>query len=738
MNTKEFKASGINPLTKDSVWNKDNFTQSLEDIRRYADIKDPITSLSEVFRGLMKAGELADREVMKTKVITLAGEAGMATEISKQRYIAIQNMSNRRSGTVESVDNLSVVIVNGKPRYILAAPEITSSIRIIENLTPETQGFIINGWQSLITKTKRAIVAMPDFMLRNFTRDIQDRFIRGSKPNFKTDLTLSEANAVNRLTGGSTEGYYMPSSEEYLAHMDEMLGLVKQGKVSMYMGWLRKMSGKVEETNRGAEFANASSEMTKRLDTEGNSELKIKSDAELEADANALSSQPTEKLNELLNDLSTEDESENPLLHSLTMAQRDEFLKEAYVDDASRINAINILWNLKRDFKVGTVSNKYGSYMARNLMDFAKGGKTTKYLDKNWVPFLNPSTQGLIRTLKYAKSHPTMAFARFSAVILLPRFLAAFINKANGNEAEYKDLPTWRREAGINIKVGNHWLYITQPFENAVFGGIAERLIYSAIDHNVESNFVGIKPSDLVLNLLGGSDSTVLGPMKAIPEIMFNQSTLTGAKIIPANQAELKVSERTQSYSGVGTDHPKIVGGTETASLGSKLIGKVLPMDPKAIDYFISNQFGGLGKFVVGLQTGKYDRQHILNTLANNFGLKDVAGHSSAILSAAYDQIYGYGLNKNDPMITNPAYQVLQSQLDDHLKTVVQLRKEYKDPATIPARKTAIVNLFRAEGTMLYAIGKQMIAIKHPAPVQPGKTTLGPKDSEGFQEVKTR
>jgi len=714
----EFKKSVINPIDASTGWKSEHLVQSLEDIRRYADIKEPITSLSEVFRGLLKAGELADREVIKTQIITLAGEAGMATEISKQRYISIQNASNRKSGTVESADNVSVVIVEGKPRYILAAPEITNSIRILENLTPETRNIIIKGWQSLITRTKRALVSMPDFLIRNFSRDAQDRFIRGSKPNFKTEITMSEADTMNRMYGGSTEGYYMPSPEEYIAHMDEVIGLAKQGKLSIIKSWMPKMSGKVENINRSSEFANARAEMIGRLRKEGNAELKIESDAELAAVNDELIGQPKAVLLQNMQ-LALKD---NIAFQSLSKEKRDAFMKDAFVSDESMRKAIYDLWGLQRDVKINTVAGKYGAYMARNLMDFAKGGKTTKYLDKNWMPFINPSTQGVIRTLKYAKSHPTMYIARFSTVILLPRLIAQAINAGQDAQDEYKDLPTWRREMGLNIKIGdNKWLFIPQPFENALLGGLVERGIGKAFG---KDDLKGIEPLQALSNVFSLDEGMFMGPAGALSELKFNKKTLTGANIIPTSQAGLKVSERTTKIVGLDTDSPKLRTGASDATFTSKVIAPVLgvgllnpdKIDPRALDYLMEAQFGGPARFVNAAQkaveakvtgnrfiTGKFDWSTALNLL----GVKQSAGSSSQLYQSARDTINEYGLTyKKDEM--DESYDDLRKTLNDTIKQTSDLSYQLK-ASTDATTKQKLSDAIRDNGVTLYAIAKGMV-----------------------------
>ncbi len=714
VNGVEFKASGVNPVNESTGWKSENFHRSLEDIRRYADIKEPITSLSEVFRGLLKAGELSDREMMKTKIITLAGEAGLATEISKQKYDAIQHTSNRKSGTLESVDNISVVIVDGRARYILAVPEITNSIRILENLTPETRIAIVSAWQKIIRLTKRSLVSMPAFLLRNFSRDVQDRWIRGSRHRTGADASYSDIESAVRMNGGSTEGYYMQSPEEYIAHMDEILGLAKQGKLSIYKGWM-KLSSKVESLNRTAEFSNARIEMILRLKKEGSTELGIKSEAQMLADNEALKGQTYDALLEMYNA-----QTDTPAFKLLEDQQA--YTKEAYVNEESLRKAIGELEIGNQDIRINTIAGKYGAYMSRSLMDFAKGGKTTKFLDKNWLPFINPSTQGVIRTLKYAKSHPLEAFAKFSAVILLPRLIAQAINSSQDALDEYKDLPTWRREMGLNIKIGpNKWLFIPQPFENALFGGLVERGVGAAFG---KDDLKGIEPFKALAGVFSLDEGMFMGPVGALSELKFNKKTLTGGNIIPTSQAGLKVSERTTKIVGLDTDTPKIRTGAEDATFISKMAAPVLgvatlspdKIDPRALDYLMEAQFGGPARFINAAQkaleakvtgnrniSGKLD----WSTFLDMFGVKQSAGSSSQLYQSARTMINEYGLTyKKDEM--DESYDDLRKTLNDTIKQTSDLSYQLK-ASTDAATKQKLSDAIRDNGVMLYAIAKGMV-----------------------------
>lgn len=771
-------------------WDIRNFVDAIENVKKFSDVSVKATSLSEVFRGLSKAGELSDREFVKAEIFSTAGEAGAAKELTAAEARELEKVTAK--GAIASRDNIHVFISNGNTRYMLTVPEISHSIKILEGMNAADQASIAKLWRGLVNKTKRILVSMPDFMLRNFERDLQDRWIRGEYRNpfesgyksygEKNQLTnagearnlfgrYGEAENLRVQSGGSTEGWYMRSPEEYLAHMDEVLGLAKDGKLTVVLNGYReggpikravatlltpvekavnaggKAAGavgkgyrdagsKVESINRNAEFMIAKDNMSKRLLKEGNSDYGIKSEAELDA-----------------------------------MKGTPEWEAEVRANDA----------------RIEKVANAFGAYRARGLMDFSKGGVTSKWLDKNWLPFFNPTIQGLTRTLTNGVEHPVQAFLRFNTVIMLPRLIAKFVAVKNGYDEEYKDLPTWRREAGLNFKIGNNWWFIPQPFENAMFGGVAERLIgqYAGdvfIHGNKvisEDTMLGVKAVPLMISMFGVDNGLVLGPAGALAEVALNRKAMTGANIITQTESQMKVSERKTRYSKMDTPDPVIKPGIEDSTFISRIVtqNKLIEfltagqgMDPRAFDYMIQSQLGGPARVFNSLQktieskatgnknlTGVFD----METLRVMFGGKPIAGTTSQFVMSARELINQYALTRPKPeMEDDAAYEQLRSDMNDLLSENSDLYNISKATKADSAKRIISAQI-GLNGKSLYLISLAMLvtsgkitkyefenmkrkaglpydkAIEKSTSTPSNSPKLGPPDAEGFQEVKS-
>lgn len=230
------------------------------------------------------------------------------------------------------------------------------------------------------------------------------------------------------------------------------------------------------------------------------------------------------------------------------------------------------------------------SYEARSVLDYAVAGDLVKMLNR-YIPFTNAAVQGLIKSARAVRDNPARYFARI-ALLTLPLSFIEYAWNAQGpdDEKRYWALPSWRRDLFWNFKVGpGFWLSIPKPFELGIPASAMSRLIsHVRGDENAGDGFIG----SVWRSLVPFDDALVGGPFKALTETVMNYDMFRNRNPIPNWEQRLDVSRRE------GTERASAIGrGGQAISQGvADIIGQDVAIDARKIDFFIQQQFGGLGQ----------------------------------------------------------------------------------------------------------------------------------------------
>lgn len=217
---------------------------------------------------------------------------------------------------------------------------------------------------------------------------------------------------------------------------------------------------------------------------------------------------------------------------------------------------------------------------SRDLMDFARGGRGSRYLN-NVVVFANASIQGFdkfFRTFDFRKPYrkeSMKALARLFLCGMLPALLLAGIHSGDD---WWEELPDWQKETNwILGKVGNTIIRI--PKGQDIGLRFFSNLIEKAMDRSKHKAGDYFKP---VWDSLPDMIPTALLP---IIEATANHSYFTGAPVVP------KYQEKLPAY---------LQFGNETSSF-AKFVGKVIGVSPRKVEHVLFGYTGNMGKGLLGV-----------------------------------------------------------------------------------------------------------------------------------------
>lgn len=224
----------------------------------------------------------------------------------------------------------------------------------------------------------------------------------------------------------------------------------------------------------------------------------------------------------------------------------------------------------------------YAAGEARGLLDFAKMGSWMRVINKI-IPFSNAAVRGLSRSAHAFTTDPVGFATRWTMFVALPTLAVRMLAKQMGKEVEdeYQQLPAGQRDFFYNIKLGRYWLRIPKPHELGVMAGGVERLLSREMGE--KNSFDGYGGSVLTAGVPVNDIASLLGPLKAPAEIVFNRDTFRDRDIIPVWEKDLKLELRK---------------GASNSSMAGQAVSKMLGVDPRNVDHLFGS-FGGLGQSLI-------------------------------------------------------------------------------------------------------------------------------------------
>ena len=245
------------------------------------------------------------------------------------------------------------------------------------------------------------------------------------------------------------------------------------------------------------------------------------------------------------------------------------------------------------------------AFVARNATtDFSVMGEHMKLIN-SVVPFTNAQVQSW--RIFYENFKNNWALATMKALIghTAPTIAALAWNLYGADDEtreEWLEMPEWRKEAFINIKLFGVWFSIPRPFEYGwIFGNVPERTLEQMyredkkktldfINDLTKSGFNMAMPVDLGSPLPSGLLSLV--------EVLANYNFFKQKAIVPEFMTKLE---------------PKYQYREDT-SLTARKLGEWFNISPMKFQNFVNTQFAGAGKDALRLS------DYIINSLDDDIG----------------------------------------------------------------------------------------------------------------------
>lgn len=213
--------------------------------------------------------------------------------------------------------------------------------------------------------------------------------------------------------------------------------------------------------------------------------------------------------------------------------------------------------------------------------DFTRSGKTGKMIDA-FVPYLNPSIQGIDKTIRQFATRPIQTAAKGSAVITVPTLILDSINK---NNRDYKEIQEREKNQNYLIPDGEgNFLRIPKSRETGVvFSSLFEWIARRSRGEDVKPKDIwnAVKENFTPVNMF--ENAIVTPALKAWDQIKEPTKEVTNYAGIPIVPTVLKKLEPKEQYDNY------------TSEVG-KQIGQMLDISPKVVDYLIRSYTGIVGQ----------------------------------------------------------------------------------------------------------------------------------------------
>lgn len=289
---------------------------------------------------------------------------------------------------------------------------------------------------------------------------------------------------------------------------------------------------------------------------------------------------------------------------------------------------------------MATVKSGDGSY--ENLMqamydaadvtvNFGRSGRMGKYLNANWVPFLNPGIQGfdkIVRTVTETKGlAPWLKLTAKAALFgILPKII---------NELIYRDNDEWK-----DIKDRDKSIYYLFKLKGGMWLKLPKGRTFAAMSLT----------EAVVENLIKGEEVSFLDYLRDV-----------GTQIAPANPLEnnivapLVTTDLTdpkspgKTWYGGDIESQRLQGYApgqrfdERTDVVSKWLGGTLGLSPKKINYLLDQYSGVVGDMLLPLLTPQAER----DPFSAAFTLDSVS--SNKLIGEFYDTLDELEYAKNDP-----------------------------------------------------------------------------------------
>lgn len=309
---------------------------------------------------------------------------------------------------------------------------------------------------------------------------------------------------------------------------------------------------------------------------------------------------------------------------------------------------------------------------AQITTDFSRGGTLAKWLNRNFVPFLNAQIQGwckMSNIILHPRDRKELASILVKIIILsiVPEVLNMLIN---GGNPDYEALPDYTKESYYLFNTGNgNFLKVPRA-----------RIVgtFSSLFNNVVDIFRGSQNPTEALNDFWDTATTNLAPVDVSGGINY-----IGKPISDAMKNTTWYGQSIDKQSDL-TKRPSSRCDTETSEV-AKFLGKIFNYSPKRIDYVLAQSTGVVGDILLPLttQSGSVDNT-LMNFLTSNTSISAVQNNKYRGEFYDYRTEVQYDASDGDP-VAKVVYGYLSRAIDE-----INVLEEQADQTPNDAEKYAI------------------------------------------------
>ena len=299
---------------------------------------------------------------------------------------------------------------------------------------------------------------------------------------------------------------------------------------------------------------------------------------------------------------------------------------QMHKDLKQKVDNLNIIVEQASRFAEYILSREAGLSVQESMLNaadvtinFSRGGRLVKMLNKTIMPFLNPAVQGMSKMERTFFEDRTIKdilslVLKCVALGILPMVLA---NIMYGDDEEYDDLQDTVKENNYLFKIGDTWIKIPKGRVQAVLSGAYNRTERAVTGKTVDfMDYLSNVASQATP--LSNISRTLFSPFK---DVQTNTTWYGGS--IENQSDELKApSERYDEY---------------TSEL-SKTIGRIFNYSPKKLDYLIDQSTGVIGDILLPATTSNSNIFEALGKMATQRFVVNEA--TSSRLSSEFYDIY--------------------------------------------------------------------------------------------------
>lgn len=151
-------------------------------------------------------------------------------------------------------------------------------------------------------------------------------------------------------------------------------------------------------------------------------------------------------------------------------------LWQKYRETGDRIENANRLAVIQKALDAGKPLIQ-ALYESKDLMDYSRRGNYAMLIAfTDMMPFLNARLQGVDKLRRATMEHPKIVAKKLAYLMTFSVILAAM----NDDDDRYKELPDWEKDAYWHLFPGGEHIRIPKPFEIGIIGGTIPERMYRA------------------------------------------------------------------------------------------------------------------------------------------------------------------------------------------------------------------------------------------------------------------